>query len=266
MPTVPKNLGQDLGHYYIRLNSLQNTWDEGLLILMYHAIEAPPLRHRLRYLCVGPRKLRAQVRELLDSDARFIPAAEVNRTADRERRVLITLDDGFQSILRNGLPVFRELGVPAIAYIVAGQLGGSNVWDRNKGLKERRLMSRAEILEWVGAGYEIGAHTLTHRRLTDLSPAEARREIFDSKKILEDLIGRPVPDFCYPYGTWNEAVRDLVREAGYETACTVDPGYNFPETNRFTLGRFTARYRFPYVAAWTGALGSFPPGTKDQST
>ena len=241
---------------YIDLNSLQATWNEGLLILAYHAIETPPLRHRLPYLYVDPHKLCAQVRELLAAGARFVPAAEMTQTPGRERQVLITLDDGFQNVFVNALPIFRELGVPAIAYIVAGQLGGSNVWDRGKGLQERPLMSGAEILEWVGTGFEIGSHTVTHANLTALSPAEARREIFDSKKILEDLIGQPVRHFCYPYGRWNGLVRDLVMEAGYGTACTVDGGYSFPETDRFALRRVTARHRYPHAVAWTGALRS----------
>ena len=244
---------------YTDLKSLQATWDEGLIILLYHAIEAPPLRHRLPYLYVDPRKLRSQLRELLAAGARFLPAAEVNRSPSRERQILITLDDGFQNVFENALPVFRELGVPAITYIVAGQIGGSNVWDHGKGLQERPLMSRSEILGWVRAGYEIGAHTVTHPNLTALSPADARREIFDSKKILEDLIGQPICHFSYPYGRWNALVRDLVMEAGYVTACTVEAGCNFPETDRFTLRRLTARHRIPYAAAWKGALRSLFP-------
>jgi peptidoglycan/xylan/chitin deacetylase (PgdA/CDA1 family) len=246
---------------YTGLASLQGTWTEGLLSLMYHIIEPPSPRYRLRYLCVDPRAFRSQLRDLAAQGAPFISADESTQPAGRERRVLITLDDAFQSVFLNGLPVLRELGVPAITYVVAGQIGGSNVWDRNKGLKERRLMSRTEILEWLEAGHEIGAHTMTHTRLTNLSPAEARGEIFDSKKALEDLTGRAVRHFCYPYGSSNEMIRDLVGQAGYETACGIDVGYNFPETDKFALRRMTAQHRFPDAAAWSGTLRSlFSPG------
>lgn len=241
---------------YTGLASLRGTWNEGLLILMYHIIEAPSLGYRLKYLCVDPRTLRAQLRELLASGASFVPAGVAGQIAGHERQVLITLDDAFQSVFRNGLPIFTELGLPAITYVVAGQIGGSNVWDRNKGLKERPLMSRAEILEWVSAGCEIGAHTMTHARLTNLSPADARREIFESKKVLEDLIGQPVRHFCYPYGGSNPLVRDLVQEAGFETATTVEGGYNFPGTDRFELRRMWAQHGHPYLAAWKDTLRS----------
>jgi len=51
----------------------------------------------------------------------------------------------------------------------------------------------------------------------------------------------PVEHFCYPYGGWNETVRDLVAEAGYLTACTTDRGINTPATPRLELKRWLAR-------------------------
>jgi peptidoglycan/xylan/chitin deacetylase (PgdA/CDA1 family) len=54
--------------------------------------------------------------------------------------------------------------------------------------------------------------------------------------------GRPIQHFCYPYGDWNEAVRDLVADAGYQTACTTQPGVNTAGDSPFALKRFTARY------------------------
>jgi peptidoglycan/xylan/chitin deacetylase (PgdA/CDA1 family) len=115
-------------------------------------------------------------------------------------------------------------------------------------------MSRQDVLQWLDAGLDIGAHTLTHPALAQLDPAAARQEIVSSKKMLEDLAGRPVRHFCYPYGSWNAQVRDMVIEAGYETACIVGGGYNSPETDAFTLRRFCARHRWPHLAALAGAL------------
>ena len=96
--------------------------------------------------------------------------------------------------------------------------------------------------EWLAAGNDIGSHTLTHPRLTQLAPGRAREEISASRKRLEDLFGRPVRHFCYPYGDWNPAVRDLVREAGYATACTTTAGVNTAAESPWELKRYTARY------------------------
>ena len=234
---------------YFDCASIRPAWQDGLLILMYHAIETPPLWHKWRGLYVEPAKLRAQLDELRDTGARFVSLTEWNRRRSREREIIVTFDDGFQNVFRDGLPILRELAVPAINYIVAGEIGGANSWDRDAGAQMRPLMSRDEILEWQRAGLEIGSHTLTHPRLSAIPPDQARREIFDSKKILEDLCGRPVPHFAYPYGDWNPAIRDLVAEAGYETATVASPGFNSFESDRFTLHRFPATHRRPGAVA-----------------
>ncbi len=101
-------------------------------------------------------------------------------------------------------------------------------------------MTQEEILAWVDAGYEIGAHTMTHCNLSEVPLDVARREIFESKKVLENLIGRPVRHFCYPYGGFNTEVRDLVIEAGFETATTCEMGFNLPDTDKFALRRIIA--------------------------
>jgi peptidoglycan/xylan/chitin deacetylase (PgdA/CDA1 family) len=114
------------------------------------------------------------------------------------------------------------------------------------------LMDAGQVREWLAAGHQIGSHTLTHPWLTRLSPAAAREEIFASKKRLEDAFGVPVGHFCYPYGDWNPAVRDLVAEAGYRAACTTEPGLNTSGTDAFALRRFTARYPSRSLkAVWT---------------
>jgi peptidoglycan/xylan/chitin deacetylase (PgdA/CDA1 family) len=121
-------------------------------------------------------------------------------------------------------------------------VGESNEWQQKAGDVREPMMDEAQVREWLGAGQEIGAHTQTHPRLTQLSAAAAREEISASKKSLEDRFGIAVEHFCYPYGDWNESVRDLVQAAGYHSACTTITGVNTPATSPFELKRFTARY------------------------
>ncbi len=117
-------------------------------------------------------------------------------------------------------------------------------------------MDAGQVREWQSAGHEIGSHTRTHPFLTQLPPDQAREEITSSRKELEDLFGRPILHFCYPYGDWNERVRDLVAEAGYKTACTTDPGINRPGVSPLALKRFTARYRSRnFKAVWSRVRG-----------
>jgi peptidoglycan/xylan/chitin deacetylase (PgdA/CDA1 family) len=103
-------------------------------------------------------------------------------------------------------------------------------------------MDESQVREWLAAGHQIGAHTCTHPRLSQLSDAQANEEISASRKKLEDRFGLPVEHFAYPYGDYNERTVELVRQAGFETAVTMHRGVNLPNTPLFELKRWTARY------------------------
>jgi len=242
---------------YIDFCSVRSFWREGLLVLMYHSIETPPLRHSWRALHVEPSKLRSQLKGLRASGARFVSLTDWNRNRSDERQVAVTFDDGFQNVLLQALPVLQELAVPAISFIVAGLIGQTNSWDHSAGARMMPLMERAEIDAWLQAGQEIGSHALTHRDLTSLPRDEARYEIFESKKILENIFARPIRHFCYPYGKSNQALRDWVKEAGYETACSTQAGYNVNKQDAYALRRLLARHRRPYAVAWGRSVQNF---------
>jgi len=232
---------------YLNRHSVPD-WRDGLLALMYHLIEAPPLRYPLRGLYVEPALLDAQIAVMKRDGVRFTTLADWARARPEGRQAVLTFDDAYLDVLENGLPILQAHDVSAVTYVVTNEIGGTNRWDAGKG-QPRPLMDRAALLDWQQAGQEIGSHGLSHGRLAELSPAQARAEIFDSKKILEDLCGREVRHFCYPYGNWNRAVRDLVAEAGYETATIADPGINDETTDPFALLRYGAQHRRPYQAA-----------------
>jgi len=159
------------------------------------------------------------------------------------QHVFLTIDDGFSSVFEHALPILRENGFRAILYLVSDLIGKTNEWQQKVGDVVEPLMDAAQVRTWLEAGHEIGAHTQTHPRLTKLSIAAAREEITASKKSLEDRFSLRIDHFCYPYGDWNEPVRDLVIAAGYRTACTTHAGVNTPETSPFELKRYMARYR-----------------------
>ncbi len=81
-------------------------------------------------------------------------------------------------------------------------------------------MSVSEMRELRSMGMEIGAHTVRHARLTNLSDRAAWRELVEGREMLEQLLGEPVTSFCYPEGKFSRRDQRLVREAGYELART----------------------------------------------
>ena len=87
----------------------------------------------------------------------------------------------------------------------------------------------------------IGAHTVTHPQLPEQELAVQREEISGGKTALEQMIGRPVHDFSYPYGFYSDPTIELVRQAGYSSACTCIERATRCESDPFQLPRFMVR-------------------------
>jgi peptidoglycan/xylan/chitin deacetylase (PgdA/CDA1 family) len=88
---------------------------------------------------------------------------------------------------------------------------------------------------------DIGAHTVTHPHLPEQELAVQREEISGGKIALEQMIGRPVHDFSYPYGFYSDPTIELVRQAGYSSACTCIERATRSESDLFQLPRFMVR-------------------------
>ncbi len=114
-----------------------------------------------------------------------------------------------------------------------------------EGRKDRRIMTSEEIRRTAEKeGISIGAHTVTHAALKTLSVSEQRSEILESKKFLEQIIGKEVTLFSYPFGTRDEYSDDtvqLVKEIGFEKAVVAYPAALIEETNIYELNRFAVK-------------------------
>ena len=229
--------------YYTALRPFRKLFETGLPLLTYHKVGPRPRGARLKGLYISPRLFARQMAELREN--RFASASldEVaKRAGDLQREIVITFDDGWRNVFEHALEPLAKNRLRAIHFLVADRLGRTNEWDLPAGEVQEPMMDAAQVRDWLAAGHEIGSHTLTHPFLTRLSRAAAREEISASKKKLEDLFGRPIAHFCYPYGDWNPQIRDLVVESGYRTACTTDFGVNSADVSLFELKRITARY------------------------
>jgi peptidoglycan/xylan/chitin deacetylase (PgdA/CDA1 family) len=157
------------------------------------------------------------------------------------RVVGITFDDGYENNLTHALPILERFGFSSTCYVVSDRLGGSNAWDLENGVPQKKLMSVEQLRQWIGGDQEIGSHTATHCDLASLDANGLVSEVQDSKRKLESLRLQPqgVHHFCYPYGRLNRAAIDSVRDTGYMTATTTERGrvHSFLDADRFTLPR-----------------------------
>jgi len=155
--------------------------------------------------------------------------------------IVLTFDDGYTNFIEAAVPVMCEFGMVGTVFVVSGQLGGTNSWDHNRGDTEEHLMTEEQIRLCADLGMEVGSHTVTHAHLTAVGLAEAESEIRASKEHIECVLSKEVTSFCYPYGEQNAAIQELVREAGYRSACGTLRGLNDAQTNPFLWRRINVR-------------------------
>jgi peptidoglycan/xylan/chitin deacetylase (PgdA/CDA1 family) len=195
-----------------------------LPIFTYHRICDVPRAADPLQLCAHPRDFEAVLRYLTTRHCRFVSfdqavEAVLVKQAPPQKLACLTFDDGYADFYHNALPLLRKYGATATVFMVAGRIGESNRWDDHYGLPPAPLLDAQQIRELAAHGIDFGSHTLTHPRLTSLYSASLQREIVESKRRLEDLLGKPVNSFCYPHIDHDERVRALVRAAGYRSAC-----------------------------------------------
>jgi peptidoglycan/xylan/chitin deacetylase (PgdA/CDA1 family) len=94
---------------------------------------------------------------------------------------------------------------------------------RNVELPQQQRLGSRDLLA-LSQDFEIGGHTLSHLRLTNLSDEVAAREISEGKDSLEQIIGVPLRSFCYPGGEYGSQHPAMVRDAGFGLARTVRRG------------------------------------------
>jgi peptidoglycan/xylan/chitin deacetylase (PgdA/CDA1 family) len=203
-------------------------------VLMYHSISASaqPDPHRVR---VHPALLDRHLRLLRRLGLRGVSLAELVDAQDRGQAaglVGLTFDDGYTDFLDSAVPVLARHGMTASLYVVAGLLGRQNDWDDGPRLE---LLDAHGVRAVAEAGHEVGSHTLTHVRLAGADAGTLEREIAGSRRVLEDVLQRAVPGFCYPWGNFDATAAVAARAAGYDHACVTG---DYLPGDRFALPRF----------------------------
>lgn len=155
-------------------------------------------------------------------------------------------DDGVVDDVRL-TDLLRRYGATATFNLNPGLHQFQRSYSWRYGHKDVWRLSQSELAS-VYAGFEIANHSLTHPNLPDLSPADLAREIGDSRRLLQEWFKQPVRGFCYPFGTWNPAVKDAVYAAGHVYARTVvQSGEMLPSAEPLELG---VSCRFNDPAFW----------------
>lgn len=220
-----KNLLKDVISFasYLFLRSF-NDYDE--LVLVYHSVGNIGQKD-------DPYKLNLQPK-LFKKQLEFISFSKI-------RNILITFDDGFANIFEHAFPLILKYNIKSMVFVATGFIDNKisfNSYFRSK--ININPLEWGQIREMAASGVEIGSHTLTHPNLLNLPYHKATEEINNSKKRIEDIICKKVKYFAYPYGsktTFNNQIKQIVNDCGYERAYTNIMGFNKANTDPYELRR-----------------------------
>ncbi len=128
-----------------------------------------------------------------------------------QKPVVITFDDNVLSAYELGVPIMEKYGMMGVFYLVADRIDS------------KTMINRERAQDLLKRGMDIQSHTLAHRVLTALPVEELDRDLKESKRILEELTGKPVLHVAYPGTAHNATVREHAAKAGYITGTIMDP-------------------------------------------
>lgn len=179
-----------------------------------------------------------QLKFLKENDYQVISLSQLIQCIESKhfpyKPVILTIDDGFKSVYTLAFPVLKKYNFPAILFLYTNFI--------NHGPNQ---LSWQEIKEMIDGGMEVGSHSVSHCNLLNRRKYKSqeeyirriKKEIFNSKNILEKNINRKVHSFAYPYGVYSQQVQLLAKQAGYQALFNVNSMNNTMPIDTYSLNR-----------------------------
>ncbi len=176
-----------------------------------------------------------------------------------KKTVVLTIDDGYESFLNNGMPLLRQYGFRATLFVSTATVGNSGFinWQELKELREE--------------GIEIGNHSHSHAYFVDVEQvirAETFRAVLEkSQQVFLDELGYVPSLFSYPYGEYTDAMASQVKAKGFVAAAAQNSGTISKYSNLFALPRFPMASVYAKLESFIGktSMHALPGTTLDKS-
>lgn len=140
--------------------------------------------------------------------------------------ILITFDDGYEDNYRVAYPILQKHHLTATIFLITDFVGHNG-----------RYLTWKQVKEMRDHGFSFESHTLSHVLLSKIPDEEILSQLVKSKEALEWRLGQKVEYLAYPGGFYNKHVIELVKQAGYRAAFTIDLGRNNKNCGLYTLNR-----------------------------
>jgi peptidoglycan/xylan/chitin deacetylase (PgdA/CDA1 family) len=219
--------------------------DRRVAILSFHKIGQPSVKDWDTWFYIPEATFAAYLSYLYENDWHVIDLEAFLKSLAMpdslpQRSVLLTFDDGYQSMRHVALPWLLRFGYPAVVFVPPDFIGGHNWFDTDEE-PEEAICDWDDLRELERCGVSIQSHGASHRRFSELDLAQQKEELIRSKAVLEEGLSKPVKVFAYPYGDGgvdSGIQRDILEQAGYASACLYRGGpMRLPIVDPYRLAR-----------------------------
>ena len=195
------------------------------LALCYHAISGswPAV------LAVTRGRFERQLGWLAERGYRGVTFSDLVADRGEGKRVAVTFDDGYRSVMSSAAPVLARLGWPGTIFVPTALIGagrplawsGTSHWLHTTHRAELEPLSWDELAALASEGWEVGSHTLTHPHLTAIDGTALDYELAIARLECEYRLNRACTTIAYPYGDVDDRVVRAARQAGYLTGAAL---------------------------------------------
>ena len=223
-----------------------NIEDFGLISLMYHRFE----ENQYPSTNIKLLDFKKQLEIIQKDNIKFVNPKNFEdelMNNKKQRKILLTIDDGFLSFYKNAWPVLKEKKIPFILFVSTREVGSFNYmsWDQIKKISEEDFV-------------EIGNHSHTHEYLVDENNEIIRADILKSINIFKEKIGKNSIFFSYPFGEYSENFKNIIKSMGFKYAFGQHSGVIDNTKNFYELPRFPINEKYGELKRFTSLTKTLP--------
>lgn len=213
-----------------------------LPVLVYHHITASPSSD----VSCTPDQFREQVVALLKTGHTFLSLDRarlylLGALPNVRRPILLTFDDGYESVYSHAFPLASQLNAPMTVFLVTSRIGLKPQFISYLSKDQIRKMSDSGVISFGSHSHDLHVNNLTLFDAFHSTPnpflRHLHRDLAESKKILEELSGQKILALAWPYGKFNWAMTEVARGCGFSLHFTSQGGYNEPGSNPLGIKR-----------------------------
>ncbi len=220
--------------------------DFGLISIMYHRFDESKYPSTNIQLDI----FKKQLEIIKNQEIKYIHPKNFEKSLKnkkKERKILLTVDDGLLSFYENAWPILKEKKIPFILFVNTREVGSFNYmnWDQI-----RELFSEDFV--------EIGNHSHSHEYLVDEDSDVIRKDILKSIKIFEEKLGKNSDFFSYPFGEYSLEFKEIIKDLGFKYAFGQHSGVIDETKDKWELPRFPINEKYGEVKRFETLMRTLP--------